>query len=189
MILICPSCATRYYAADHTIGVEGRNVRCATCGHGWFAKLGGAAEESRIPADLETERGPVKVFLSYSSKDRKKAKQVRDALVEGGFEVFWDQETPVGVNWDAWIRRELSNAQIVLVLWTKNSATSDNVYHEATIGRAKLIPATLEAMSAIDFPMGFYTSQAAPLERWNGKASHPGFQRLVTAINEKLRVQ
>ncbi len=38
MILICPSCDTRYYTDAAALGKEGRQVRCATCGHSWFAK-------------------------------------------------------------------------------------------------------------------------------------------------------
>ena len=36
MILTCPSCATRYYADDGSIGANGRSVRCAACTHSWF---------------------------------------------------------------------------------------------------------------------------------------------------------
>lgn len=36
MILICSSCASRYFAADESIG-EGRMVKCAACGHEWIA--------------------------------------------------------------------------------------------------------------------------------------------------------
>ena len=39
MILVCPSCDTRYFADDTSIGKEGRRVRCATCGHAWHAVL------------------------------------------------------------------------------------------------------------------------------------------------------
>ena len=39
MILVCPSCDTRYFAEDSSIGKEGRRVRCATCGHAWHAKM------------------------------------------------------------------------------------------------------------------------------------------------------
>lgn len=38
MILVCPSCDTRYFTEDTHLGKEGRKVRCASCGHSWFAK-------------------------------------------------------------------------------------------------------------------------------------------------------
>jgi predicted Zn finger-like uncharacterized protein len=38
MILTCPSCATRYYADDGSIGASGRSVRCAACTHTWFVE-------------------------------------------------------------------------------------------------------------------------------------------------------
>lgn len=45
MILVCPSCATRYIVPDTAIGVNGRQVRCAACKHSWFQQ--GAQLEPR----------------------------------------------------------------------------------------------------------------------------------------------
>lgn len=50
MILVCPSCDTRYFADDSKIGKEGRRVRCATCGHAWTAKV---QDEDGAPAPAE----------------------------------------------------------------------------------------------------------------------------------------
>jgi predicted Zn finger-like uncharacterized protein len=38
MILDCTVCDARYLLADSAIGSEGRQVRCARCGHSWLAR-------------------------------------------------------------------------------------------------------------------------------------------------------
>jgi TIR domain/Sel1 repeat len=127
------------------------------------------------------------VFLSYSSKDRERVRPIRDALVVRRYNLFWDQQVPVGENWDQWIRRHLSNAKVVVVFWTKNSTASLNVQHEAAIGRedGKLVPVVLEPMRAIDFPMGFYTMQAAVLLDWKRDIEHSGYLALLDAIKTR----
>lgn len=35
MIIVCPSCTTKYLVADTAIGPAGRTVRCAACKHSW----------------------------------------------------------------------------------------------------------------------------------------------------------
>jgi predicted Zn finger-like uncharacterized protein len=51
MLLICPSCRTRYVVPDTSIGANGRQVRCANCRHSWFAQLSVSAPPD-VPAFL-----------------------------------------------------------------------------------------------------------------------------------------
>jgi hypothetical protein len=115
------------------------------------------------------------VFLSYASADRAVAAQVARALAEDNLTVFWDQLTPVGEDWDAYIRRNLSEATVVLVLWSKASVASPNVRHEVAIAReaGKLIPVMIERLAASEFPMGFFAVQSISLVGWNGDANAP----------------
>ncbi len=102
------------------------------------------------------------VFFSYSSKDRERVRPIRDLLIAEGFDVFWDQEVPPGRDWDEWIRQQLKAARCAIVFWSEHSVQSRNVRHEAAIAwdAGKLIPVLLDPLTAEQFPMGHYTTQA-----------------------------
>lgn len=46
MLIVCPSCETRYTTDDSSFGPEGRRVRCAACGHSWVAKAPEEGDEA-----------------------------------------------------------------------------------------------------------------------------------------------
>jgi hypothetical protein len=128
------------------------------------------------------------IFFSYSSKDRERAQPIRDALVNRGFLVFWDQEVPTGIDWDSWIRQHLTESKCVIVAWSVTSIASDNVRHEAVIARQqnKIIPVLLDAIAADRFPMGLYAVQAANLCSWGGDLDSTEWVKLLNQIESKL---
>jgi hypothetical protein len=84
------------------------------------------------------------IFFSYSSADRERVRPIREhepqgclgerteqgegqekekcQLVTQGFEVFWDQQVPAGMDWDTWIRQHLTKSKCAMAFWSATSA-------------------------------------------------------------------
>ena len=128
------------------------------------------------------------IFFSYKSEDRERVRPVRNAFAAQGFDVFWDQEVPAGVDWDTWIRQHLARSKCAIVFWSATSVLSDNVRHEAAVAKqqGKLIPALLERLRPEQFPMGLYTQQAVDLAGWSGDFGHAEWEKLRREVEAKL---
>ena len=128
------------------------------------------------------------IFFSYSSADRERVRPIRNALAEQGFEVFWDQQVPTGIDWDSWIRQHLAKSKCAMAFWSATSVSSDNVRHEATVAKqqGKLISVLLEPLTAEQFPKGLYAQQAANLSDWNGDSGHQEWRKFRREFEAKL---
>jgi hypothetical protein len=128
------------------------------------------------------------IFFSYSSKDRERVRPVRDALVAQGFDVFWDQTVPAGTDWDRWIRQHLNDAKCAIVFWSAHSVASDNVRHEAAVAKqqGKFLPVLLDALTADQFPMGLYATQAVHLATWTGSTVDGEWEKLKGEVEARL---
>ena len=65
MIITCPSCKKSFQIDSSLIPIEGRNLKCGSCGHVWFFK----SEEKNL--ELKTEIIP-NIKLESDKKIQKK---------------------------------------------------------------------------------------------------------------------
>ncbi len=128
------------------------------------------------------------IFLSYSRKDVKAADRIQRYLEARGLTVFRDIEMGAGENWVKKTSEMLRSTRVVLVLWSRNSAASDNVSHEAMIAKelGKLVPAMIDDVQGMDLPMGLSVVQSADLRDWREPNSN-GLERLAAAIEHQLK--
>ncbi|MHA6288924.1 MJ0042-type zinc finger domain-containing protein [Maricaulis sp. CAU 1757] len=77
IVLSCPSCTTKYRADPQAIGMNGRRVRCASCGHVWAAEVEDPSDLPALqPAPPETvveevEKKPHTVFRERQARKRR----------------------------------------------------------------------------------------------------------------------
>lgn len=124
------------------------------------------------------------VFISYAREDAGQAERIARGLEAMGLSVFWDNEIPPGQTWADYIETKLNQCAAAIVLWSANSTKSQWVREEARMGRAKLIPARLDASEA---PFGFGDVQAADLSQWDGDLNHPQWTRFANAVVARAR--
>lgn len=121
------------------------------------------------------------VFLSYRNLPDRRARVERlAAILEAhGLSVWWDYGLEAGLAYRDQIFAELEAAKVVAPLWCSESVQSEWVLQEATIGKAKLCPARLEAVSP---PHEFEPIQAANLTSWSGQPDDDQLQRYILRL-------
>jgi tetratricopeptide (TPR) repeat protein len=125
------------------------------------------------------------VFLSYARDDVGKAKALAAAIERAGFSVWWDRDLEGGAEYSREIDDALKAADVVVVLWSKDSVGSAWVRDEAAAGRdsGRLVPARIDPSEP---PLGFRQYQTINLSRWNGRSDSPGLKTLKSAIAGKV---
>jgi outer membrane protein OmpA-like peptidoglycan-associated protein len=121
------------------------------------------------------------IFLSYAKEDKNFVILLSNALKKEGFDVWWDIEIPTGKTFNSVIENAIENSKCVIVLWSKQSITSEWVHEEASEGKKRniLIPLRIED---VEIPLGFRIRQTADLIDWNKNSSDPSFQRILEDI-------
>ncbi len=121
------------------------------------------------------------IFISYNREDRPRVKAFAGTLERRGYSVWWDRKIPLGKTFDQVIQEALDKASCIIVLWSRNSITSNWVKEEAEEGakRGILLPILIDDVA---IPLGFGRIQTANLAGWNGDTQHPEFRGLMRSI-------
>lgn len=121
------------------------------------------------------------VFLSYDRDDQQKAQSFVTALKARGFSIWWDGLISGGFAYADRIQEALTECDVVVVLWSKNSTRSHWVRDEASFGRDRnrLVPASIDGTKA---PLGFQQLQSIDLSHWHGRTDAPEFEQLCRSI-------
>ncbi|MCB9291454.1 MAG: TIR domain-containing protein [Lewinellaceae bacterium] len=125
------------------------------------------------------------IFISYSSKDRPKAKALADVFEQKGWKVWWDKKIKPGKAFDRAISKALDDAGCIVVLWSGNSVESPWVLEEAYEGleRKILMPVLI---GKTRLPFGYRRLQYLDLTRWKGAAGSKAVQQLFDSVEAMI---
>jgi hypothetical protein len=121
------------------------------------------------------------IFISYKREDQTAARALAESLEQTGWTVWWDPQLRAGERFDEIIERELNNARLVIVLWSRRAIQSQYVKDEATYALSlnKLIPVTIDDVTP---PFRFQGLHTISLADWRGSSTAPAFQKLQVDI-------
>jgi TolB-like protein/Flp pilus assembly protein TadD len=121
------------------------------------------------------------VFISYARADQKAARRLAAALQKAGYTVWWDADLPAHRTYSEEIESRLREAQAVVVLWSREAASSQWVRAEADLGRNddKLVQLSLDGTIP---PLPFNQIQCADLTGWRGGTRHPGMSKALDSV-------
>jgi TolB-like protein len=125
------------------------------------------------------------IFISYNREDAAIARLFRDALVDEGLDVWWDDDLRAGVSYDEVTEAALRSSKAVVVLWSTRSTVSRWVRSEAALALSKgsFMPVMIEACER---PIMFELTQTPDLIGWRGSTSDPRWQRFVGDLRRHL---
>lgn len=130
--------------------------------------------------------GPNHVFLSFKTEDIEIAKKFRDALVQTGYTVWFQEDLQCGHEWHGDIDTAIQGAGAIVVIWTSKSIKSPWVRHEASqaIARGNYAPVRVERL-ALESP--YDRSQASDVfDFGEDMKQQPGFKDLHRRLKELM---
>ncbi|MHB8625433.1 MAG: toll/interleukin-1 receptor domain-containing protein [Aggregatilineales bacterium] len=123
----------------------------------------------------------MKLFISYSRADMAIAMRLADDLAQQGYSLWLDvRSIPHGANWDNEVQRGLDESDVMLVLLSPSSSSSQNVADEWSYfieKRKKILPLMIQPC---EVPFRLSRRQRVDFTR----SYDQGLSELVRALNE-----
>lgn len=95
-----------------------------------------------------------RVFIAYSHHQRDMACKLSDMLTENGVPNFYDAKIKAGAAWRKTIQQALDDATHLIVVWTPEASTSDEVEREVNYALAErkvIVPLLSEAIPKLPY--------------------------------------
>lgn len=146
------------------------------------------SRHKRSDAVMTTSLRPGHIFISYKREDAPIAERVYKALVEEGFNVWWDEHLQCGQSWAEKLDEAVRDAACIVVLWSQRSVASQWVRHEASQGIARQVYAPCR-IELVQLDSLYDRIEATDLIKWDGDRGHGGFRNLIERINTLIPPQ
>jgi adenylate cyclase len=126
------------------------------------------------------------VFISYARSAQPQASAIAKALRADGYSVWWDDDLPAHRAYNDVIEERLRSAKAVLVVWSRDGASSEWVRAEADAARhgRKLVQLSIDGVMP---PMPFNQIQCPALRDWDGASDEPAWRKIERSIAELVR--
>ncbi len=93
------------------------------------------------------------VFISYSHKDEREMKQLKDLFDSYGISYWYDKGLHSGDDWNSVIAKYLESASACVVLLSPNSAESEYVKNELSFAISRNIPIHILMLEEFEIPL------------------------------------
>lgn len=126
------------------------------------------------------------IFVSYSHEDADRVETLVESLKLEGWDVWWDVNIRTGARYSDELDQQINDAGCVVVCWSQASVNSDWVKSEASRGRRKLVPVSIDD---IDIPETFREFQTIDLSKWpDDQSTKDRFRKLCRDIRAQLQL-